>query len=212
MSFVMNWKPDILDLSVQINNGLTQTSGDGTGMAFDSKYGIMFCFYMPGMQGCYGESRGRVCLTYFPASQPTNAMTIDIASGRDVYVPNIVGLGEGRVRVLYEDNSKADCDHFICYKDFINKVMKESEINEGHMAIKTISLGKSSFDFHIPELNNYKYIRTITLPEETTPNAIIVDTLPQPIEYVSYSDSSKKQYLLVGDINYSLYLIVKIKS
>ena len=96
-------------------------------------------------------------------------------------------------------------DFFICYKDFINKVMKESEINEGHMAIKTISLGKSSFDFHIPELNNYKYIRTITLPEETTPNAIIVDTLPQPIEYVSYSDSSKKQYLLVGDINYSLY-------
>lgn len=109
---------EILDISVQINDGMTQTSADGASLAFDAKYGIMFCAYMPGFQGHYGESRGRISLTYFPASQPTNAMTIDIASGRDVYVPNIVGLGEGRVRVLYEDNSKADCDHFICYKDF----------------------------------------------------------------------------------------------
>ena len=54
MSFAMNWKPDILDFSVQINDGLTQTSGDGTGMAFDSKYGIMFCFYMRGR--CPGQS------------------------------------------------------------------------------------------------------------------------------------------------------------
>ena len=54
----------ILDTSVQINDGFDQTSGDGINMAFDSKYGIMFCLYMPGEHGSYGESRGRICLTY----------------------------------------------------------------------------------------------------------------------------------------------------
>lgn len=118
MSFVMNWKPDILDFSVQINDGLSQTSADGVNMAFDSKYGIMFCFYMPGMQGHYGESRGRVCLTYFPAAQPTNSRTLDVATGRDIYGPQIVSLGDGKVRMLYELDSKAPGDHKTCYKDF----------------------------------------------------------------------------------------------
>ena len=109
---------EILDRSIQISDGMTQTSADGINMVFDKKFGIMFCVYMPGFQGHYGESRGRISLTYFPASQPTNSRTIDVVCGRDVYVPNMISLGEGRVRVFYEDNSKADCDHFICYKDF----------------------------------------------------------------------------------------------
>ena len=37
---------EILDFSVQINDGLTQTSADGINMVFDSRYGIMFCIYM----------------------------------------------------------------------------------------------------------------------------------------------------------------------
>ncbi len=109
---------EILERSIQISDGLTQTSADGANMVFDKKFGIMFCAYMPGFQGRYGESRGRISLTYFPACQPTNSKTIDVVCGRSVYVPNIIGLGDGKVRVLYEDNSIADCDHFICYKDF----------------------------------------------------------------------------------------------
>ena len=108
----------LLEYSVQINDGFTQTSADGAALTFDTKYGIMFCFYMPGMQGCYGESRGRVCLTYFPASQPTNSKTVEVASGRDEYVPQIVGLGNGKVRMFYEIHSKAAGDHEIRYKDF----------------------------------------------------------------------------------------------
>ncbi len=108
----------ILKSSVQINNGFTDTSADGANLYFDKKYGIMFCVYMPGPQGHYGESRGRISLSYFPASQPGNIRYVDIVSGNDEYVPNIVGLGEGKVRVLYEKNSRADCDHEICYKDF----------------------------------------------------------------------------------------------
>ena len=107
-----------LENSVQINNGFRETSGDGAGLAFDSKYGIMFCAYMPGHQGCYGESRGRVSLSYFPASQPTNIKFVEIASGNDEYCNNILGLGEGKVRVFYEKNSREDNDHPVCYKDF----------------------------------------------------------------------------------------------
>lgn len=36
------------EYSVQINNGLAETSADGASLAFDKKYGIMFCAYMPG--------------------------------------------------------------------------------------------------------------------------------------------------------------------
>ncbi|MBR6748023.1 MAG: hypothetical protein IKM07_03715, partial [Clostridia bacterium] len=57
-----------LEYSTQINDGLTQTSADGAALAFDSKYGIMFCAYMPGFQGHYGESRGKIALSCFPAS------------------------------------------------------------------------------------------------------------------------------------------------
>ena len=99
---------EILRKSVQISDGLTQTSADGVNMVFDVKYGIMFCLYMPGYQGSYGESRGRISLTYFPASQPTNTETVEIASGHTEYVPNIIGLGDGKVRLIYEEESKSD--------------------------------------------------------------------------------------------------------
>jgi len=107
-----------LDSSVQINNGLNETSADGASLAFDKKYGIMFCAYMPGPQGNYGESRGRISLSYFPASQPTNIRFVTISEDKDVYCHNILGLGDGRVRVIYEKDSKADCDHFTCFKDY----------------------------------------------------------------------------------------------
>jgi len=109
---------EILERSVQISDGLRQTSGDGVNMAFDVKYGIMFCLYMPGHQGSYGESRGRIALTYFPASQPTNSVTIEVASGHTEYVPNIISLGDGKVRLFYEEDSKSDSDHVLSYKDY----------------------------------------------------------------------------------------------
>ena len=104
--------------SVQISNGLAETSADGGALCFDKRYGIMFCAYMPGPRGGYGESRGRISMSYFPASQPTNIRFIEIAVGDNVYCHNILGLGEGKVRVFYEKNSRADYDHDICFKDF----------------------------------------------------------------------------------------------
>lgn len=109
---------NVLRWSCQINDGLTETSADGANLAFDKKYGIMFCVYMPGKQGSYGESRGKIALTYFPASQPTNSKTFCVSQGDDEYLPNILGLGDGKVRLFYEKNSKAEGDHLTYYKDF----------------------------------------------------------------------------------------------
>lgn len=108
----------ILDFSTQINDGLSETSADGACLVFDKKYGIMFCAYMPGHQGNYGESRGKISLSYFPASQPTNIRFVTVAEGNDVYCNNILGLGDGRVRVFYEKDSRKAGDHDYCFKDF----------------------------------------------------------------------------------------------
>ena len=96
-------------------------------------------------------------------------------------------------------------EFFACYKDFVNNIVTESNIKEGSEAIHTVTLGKSTFDFRIPELSDYKNMRIITFPKEENEDSIIVESLPQPIEYVSYSDSNKKQYILYGDMDYSLY-------
>lgn len=107
-----------LENSVQISNGLTETSADGASLVFDKKYGIMFCIYMPGPQGNYGESRGRVSLSYFPATQPTNIKFVTISEDNDVYCPNAMSTGDGKVRVFYEKDSKAEGDHLVCFKDY----------------------------------------------------------------------------------------------
>ena len=154
-----------MENSVQINDGLTQTSGDGACLAFDKKYGIMFCVYMPGLQGSYGESRGRITLTYFPASQPSNTKTIEVSSGNDEYVPNILGLGDGKVRVFYEKNSRLDGDHTYCYKDydFMTDTLSDEKTvmlkkDDGAVVPLTLSAQFEYLEKH--GCFNHKYVKT----------------------------------------------------
>lgn len=121
---------NILNFSVQINNGFKETSADGATLVFDSKYGIMFCACMPGNHGAYGESRGKISLSYFPASQPTNIKFVEIDNRKDVYCPNMLGLGDGKVRVIYELDSRAEGDHQTVYKDFdfLTETLSEAKV------------------------------------------------------------------------------------
>ena len=202
---------EILERSVQISDGLTQTSADGANLAFDKKYGIMFCAYMPGFQGCYGESRGRISLTYFPASQPTNSKTIDVASGNNVYVPNVLSLGEGKVRVFYEENSKADCDHFVCYKDFDYLSGELSE--EKHVMLKkddgSLVPLTGSEQFAFLEKNgffNHKYVATEQISigghtmfkgEDGYHYGAITSCLAEPILYRSEDNLATVEFFAV---------------
>ena len=154
-----------LEKSTQINNGFCETSADGACLAFDAKYGIMFCAYMPGHQGSYGESRGRISLSYFPASQPTNIKFVTVSEGNTEYLPNILGLGDGRVRVFYEKNSRDEGDHPFCYKDF--DFLTEELSEERYVRIimpdgSTVPYGLSAvFDYLEKNgCHNHKYIAT----------------------------------------------------
>ncbi|MBQ7256169.1 MAG: hypothetical protein IJS60_00560 [Abditibacteriota bacterium] len=105
---------NLLDFAVQVNDGLTQTNASAVECHFDSKYGIVFCAYLTGF-GNYGEARGKVGLSYFPATQPTNSKHIIISDEDGVYEPNILGLGNGSVRVFYV---KSFGDRQYYFKDF----------------------------------------------------------------------------------------------
>lgn len=109
---------EIFNRSIQINDGFNETSADGVCLEFDKKYGIMFCAYMPGKQCCYGESRGKIVLAYFPATQPGNVRYITVTEGRDEFCPNIMGIGDGKVRVFYVIDSYSESNQDIGYKDF----------------------------------------------------------------------------------------------
>ncbi len=201
----------LLQNSVQINNGLTDTSADGASLVFDKKYGIMFCAYMPGPQGHYGESRGRIALSYFPASQPTNIRYVDIACGADVYCQNIIGLGDGKVRVLYEKDSRADKDHDLCYKDFdfFSSTLSEEKLvmlkrEDG----KTVKLtGTEQFAYlekHGYTNHQYKCSEQIAIGGHTiTPHTdgklygVISSYLAEPILYCSEDNMETVEFFAI---------------
>lgn len=177
---------NVLDNSVQINDGLTQTSGDGPCLAFDKKYGIMFCTYMPGLQGHYGESRGKISLSYFPASQPTNIRFVDIAVGNDEYCPTCLSLGDGKVRVIYEKDSRKEGDHRICYKDFdfrTGSLSEEKHIMVRHEDGTLAPLCLSEVFAYLDNmgLHNHSYCRT----EQWATTGIFTDA--QGISYGCYT-------------------------
>ena len=111
---------DVLDSSVQISDGLTTTCSDGPQLAFDTQYGIVYSTLLVGLFGNYGESRGRIHLACFPASQPTNVKTIEIAKEANVYGPQVLYIGSGTVRVFYEKNSMSQdsSEHYTVYKEY----------------------------------------------------------------------------------------------
>ncbi|MBQ3133585.1 MAG: hypothetical protein IJC17_04865 [Clostridia bacterium] len=202
---------EILERSVQINDGFTQTSADGVNMAFDSRFGILFCVYMPGPHGHYGESRGRISLTYFPASQPTNTKTIDVVSGREVYVPNIISLGDGKVRILYEDNSRADEDHLVYYQDFdyLSEQLTEAEpVMLRKDNGKTVPLTGSEQFAYLEEHGFYNHTykaaeqvtigsHTISRGEDGTLYGAITSYLAEPILYRSVDNMQTVEFFAI---------------
>ena len=156
---------EILNFSVQINDGFCETSADGASLAFDKKYGIMFAAYMPGAHGSYGESRGRISLAYFPASQPTNVRHVKISEGHDEYCPNILALGDGRVRVIYEKYSREACDHDICFRDFdflSGELSEEKTVMLKRDDGTLVKLSETEQFRYLEKhgYNNYKYVKS----------------------------------------------------
>lgn len=202
---------NILNYSVQINNGLKETSGDGASLVFDSKYGIMFCAYMPGEQGSYGESRGKICLSYFPASQPTNIKFVEVAKGRAVYCQNAFGLGEGKVRVIYEKDSREEGDHDMCYKDFdfLTETLSEEKImmlkREDSQVVKLTTTEQFKY-LEERGFDNHTFLKTeqiafgshtIFRGEDGYVYGAITSYLAEPILYRSKDDLATLEFFAV---------------
>ena len=202
---------EILKYSTQVNNGLNETAGDGVGLAFDSKYGIVFCAYMPGPLGTYGESRGRICLSYFPASQPTNIKFVEISSGHDVYCQNLFALGEGKVRVFYEKDSRAEGDHDMCYKDFnfLTQELSEEKVvmlkKEDGSIVKLTTSEQFAY-LEARGFTNHEYCQTeqiafgshtIFRGEDGYSYGVITSFLAEPILYRSKDDLATLEFFAV---------------
>ncbi|MBQ9756263.1 MAG: exo-alpha-sialidase [Clostridia bacterium] len=202
---------EILRFSTQINNGLDETAGDGVGLAFDSKYGVCFCAYMPGPHGTYGESRGRICLSYFPASQPTNIKFVEIASGNSEYCQNLFALGDGKVRVFYEKDSRAEGDHDMCYKDFnyITGELSEEKIvmlKREDGSIVKLNITEQFKYLEDNGFHNHEYCQTeqisfgshtIFRGEDGYAYGVITSYLAEPILYRSNDDLATLEFFAI---------------
>ncbi len=101
----------------------------------------------------------------FSASQPTNIKFVEIAVGNAVYCENAFGLGDGKVRVVYEKDSREDGDHDMCYKDFdfLTETLSEEKImmlkrEDGKVVKLTTSEQFKYLEEH--GFNNHAFLKT----------------------------------------------------
>lgn len=105
-------------------------------------------------------------------------------------------------------NSIKNVNFLDVYLKFADDIIKESFENEGiNDCIKNVTIGYTNFDKEIIGINNYPYftVKTYNLKDKVLGNnGKYVESLPQPIESVKYSDSKNIQYLIKGNGNFKL--------
>lgn len=103
-------------------------------------------------------------------------------------------------------------DFLELYLQLADRIIKKSfEVEGMDSCIKNITIGFTSFDKKISGIEAYPCLisKTCDLEEKNFgkrlgKNRRLVDTLPQPLEEVGYSDSRNVQYLIRGNGNFNL--------
>lgn len=111
-----------------------------------------------------------------------------------------------------ETNKSLDeIDFLDVYLDFANKIVLETERFEKDNAIRIVTLGYRSFDKQIVDIINYPtlisnegMLEKDKYKDKIGNNYMVIDFLPQPINYDGYTDSNYVQFILKGDINFDL--------
>lgn len=89
----------------QISDGLNFTAACAAASVYDKENGLMFVSYMTGLRKRYGESTGKVCLSVFPPSQPTNIrhriLDEGVGESRGLLCTAHYLVGDRRTRVLF---------------------------------------------------------------------------------------------------------------
>ncbi len=106
----------------------------------------------------------------------------------------------------------SEVDFFDIYLSAIDKIIKTSfEKEEINTCIKNVTIGFTNFDKNINGIEKYPCLisKTCNLEEKSFGSRLgrnrkLVDSLPQPIEEVGYSDSKNVQYLIRGNGKFNL--------
>lgn len=89
----------------QISDGLTQTAACASAAVYDMENGLMFVSYMTGLPKAYGESTGKLCLSVFPPSQPTNirhrVIDTGVGESRGLLCTAHYLIGDRRTRMMF---------------------------------------------------------------------------------------------------------------
>ena len=95
----------IVEKATQVNNGLDESAACGSTVVYDPAYGVVFLVYMTGTRTSYGESSGRLCLSVFSPTQPTNIRFRRIDEGvggsRGLLCGCAYSIGPGKIRMLF---------------------------------------------------------------------------------------------------------------
>lgn len=127
------FKWDVVNNSIQINDGLTETCAASISNAYDKQYGVLFVAHNShgkNVWPSYGESDGRTVLAVFPPESPWNKkeMIIDEGTGanRTVLSPNLLGIGNGKVRIFWNQHYKGDNIKYREY-NFVSDTLEETQ-------------------------------------------------------------------------------------
>lgn len=132
---------DEIGLGEQINDGLKQTCASAVEIAYSHKYGIVSAVYLTSSSN-YGEQKGNIGLSIYPAGQPGNAKYLSVSSGNQEFEPNILQIADDTVRVFFIDNT-----HKYYYKD-VN--ILTYEIGEKHaVSFNSGDLSDSACDAYL---------------------------------------------------------------
>ena len=118
----------LVDAAVQVNNGLEESAACASTTVYDGAYGVVYLVYMTGTRTSYGESTGRICLSVFSPSQPTNTRfrRIDDALGgsRGVLCTCAWLTAPGKLRILFT-TTKGTLGAFYRDYDFLQDTVSE---------------------------------------------------------------------------------------
>ena len=116
----------------QISDGLTQTAACASAVVYDKQNGLVFVSYKTGLPKRYGESTGKLCLSVFPPSQPTNirhrVIDIGVGQSRGLLCTAHYLVGDGVTRMMFTTTRGELATYYRDYDFMTDTVSERTEV------------------------------------------------------------------------------------